>query len=281
MLHDIFSKSNSSKTNNSRNFFTKGGRASSESSQSGAQDSRSVRRKNSEGIWENSNKKISSKFPPIQIDYREKNSLVPTKLLKLNHKIEFKELKVADYIINNTAIERKTIQDFTQSMINNRLKKQLQEIKQYPNHLLIVEGEFNFEPSGRVGNAEQLGGRQREIHPNALKGFILSITLNHKIPIIFTKNEEETADYISLLAKRKSSPSSINPTKSNLSQNKQLEYILQSFPKIGPTKSKQLLTKFRTLKNIFNEKEENLKPILNKNSFKFISLLNSKYNLKQ
>jgi ERCC4-type nuclease len=113
---------------------------------------------------------------------------------------------------------------------------------------------------------------------NALKGFIISITLNHKIPIIFTENENETATYISLLAKRKQTSHSINPKKANLSQKEQLEYILQSFPKIGPTKSKQLLKKFKTLKNIFQEKEENLKPILNKNAFQFISLLNSNYN---
>jgi Fanconi anemia group M protein len=209
-------------------------------------------------------KKISQKkFSKIEIDFREKNSLVPTKLLKLNHKIEFKELKVADYIINNIAIERKTAQDFIQSMINGRLKKQIKEIKQYSNHILILEGELN---------------KTEFKNKNALKGFILSIIINHKIPIIFTKNEEETATYISLLAKRKQNLSPINPKKAKLSQKEQLEYILQSFPKIGPTKSKQLLKKFKTLKKIFQEKEENLKPILNKNAFQFISLLNSKYN---
>lgn len=246
MIHDIFSKTKFPPTNNPRNFFAnkEGG-------------------KNSGGIWENHNKKISQKkLPKITIDYREKNSLVPTNLLKLNHKIEFKELKVADYIINGTAIERKTTNDFIQSMINGRLKKQIKEIKQYPNHLIIIEGELN---------------KTEFKNKNALKGFILSITINHKIPIIFTKDEEETATYISLLAKRKQTSHSINPKKSNLSQKEQLEYILQSFPNIGPTKSKQLLNKFKTLKNIFQEKEENLKPILNKNAFQFISLLNSRY----
>ena len=254
MLHDIFSKTKINTNNNkdNRNFFAN--RAGE---------------KNSEGIWENYNKKISSKksssekLPKITIDYREKNSLVPTKLLSLNHKIEFKQLPIADYIINETAVERKTNLDFTQSMINGRLKKQLQEIKQYPNNLLIIEGELN---------------KNKFQNKNALKGFILSITLNHKVPIIFTKNEEETATYLSLLAKRKSQEKSITPKKTNLSQKEQLEYILQSFPNIGPKKSKQLLTKFKTLKNIFNKKEEKLKPILNKNAFQFISLLNSNYS---
>ncbi|HKL23543.1 MAG TPA: ERCC4 domain-containing protein [Candidatus Nanoarchaeia archaeon] len=215
-------------------------------------------------IFNKPSKKIyRKKLPKIIIDFREKNSLIPTKLQKLNHEIELKELKVADYLINNTAIERKTTADFIQSMINGRLKKQLQEIKQYPQYLLVIEGDLT---------------QTKFQNQNALRGFLISITLNQKIPTIFTKNEEETATYISLLSKRKSSPSKVNPKKSNLSKKEQLEYILQAFPKIGPKKSKELLKKFKTLKNIFQEKEENLKPILNKNAFQFISLLNSKYD---
>ena len=56
-----------------------------------------------------SEKKIKEKIKPkILIDYREKNSLVPS-ILSKDFEIEFKQLPVADYIINNTAIERKTL----------------------------------------------------------------------------------------------------------------------------------------------------------------------------
>ena len=57
----------------------------------------------------------------IIIDYREKNSLVASELIKLGFEIEFRELKVADYLVKNTAIERKTVGDFISSMINRRL----------------------------------------------------------------------------------------------------------------------------------------------------------------
>ena len=39
--------------------------------------------------------------PKIIIDYREKNSLVASELSHLGAEIEFKELKVGDYIIKN------------------------------------------------------------------------------------------------------------------------------------------------------------------------------------
>jgi Fanconi anemia group M protein len=209
-----------------------------------------------------SQKSISNSKIPITIDYREKNSLVPAKLFK-NFQINFKELKIGDYLIKDTIIERKTIIDFSNSMVNGRLKKQLEEIKQYPNYLLIIEGNIN---------------KIKNIHKNAIKGFILSILTNYKVPIIFTNDEEETAEYLTILANQQKKENKINPTKKCLTKEERQLFILQSFPNIGPKKSKELLNKFKTLKNIFNEKEENLKPILNKNSFEFISILNSKYN---
>jgi len=54
-------------------------------------------------------------------DLHEKNSLVAAELIELGVDVEFKHLKVADYIIGNVAVERKTISDFISSMINKRL----------------------------------------------------------------------------------------------------------------------------------------------------------------
>ena len=76
----------------------------------------------------------------VIIDYREKNSLVVSELVKLGFEVEIKELKVADYLVKDVAIERKTVSDFISSMINQRLRSQLEELQQYPNKLLIIEG---------------------------------------------------------------------------------------------------------------------------------------------
>ena len=45
----------------------------------------------------------------IEVDFREKNSLVPSELINQNFSVEFKELKVADYIVKGVAIERKEV----------------------------------------------------------------------------------------------------------------------------------------------------------------------------
>src|SRR3989344_2571591 len=122
----------------------------------------------------------------IIIDYREKNSLVASEIVHLGLDIEFRELKVADYIVKDTAIERKTVSDFISSMINRRLFNQLEELQQYENRLLIIEGIYEQE---LYSDSNEIGG----INSNAIRGLLLSILLKYKTPIIFAKNYEDTA----------------------------------------------------------------------------------------
>ena len=121
-------------------------------------------------IFSKTKKRKPIEKPKIIIDYREKNSLVGSELMLLGVDIEFRELKVADYIVKNTAIERKTVNDFITSMTNKRLLKQLEELQQYKNRLLIIEG--IDEQDLYTDSKEWIG-----MHPNAIRGFLLSILL--------------------------------------------------------------------------------------------------------
>ncbi|MEA3414453.1 MAG: ERCC4 domain-containing protein [Nanoarchaeota archaeon] len=216
-------------------------------------------------IFSKQKPKIKKELPKekIIIDYREKNSSVPSKLVKLGIEGEFKELKTGDYLVKETIIERKTINDFIQSMINKRLYLQIENLKQYQKKLIIIEGNF------------------REIkinmHPNAIKGFILSITLEKKIPVIFTEDAEQTAEYIALIARKQKKHLTLNPVRKNLSKKQQLEFIIQAFPNIGAIKSKKLLQEFKTLKQLINTTEKKLKPILGKKSKEFLNWINKDY----
>src|SRR4030042_5977474 len=139
-------------------------------------------------------KRIRKKSPEaekqkILIDYRERNSLVASSLVELGFEIEFRELKVADYIVNNVAVERKTVSDFVNSIINKRIVRQLEELKQYENRLLIIEGIEEQE----LYSDDCSDKSSRLIHPNAIRGFLLSVTIKHRIPVILTKNCEDTA----------------------------------------------------------------------------------------
>ncbi len=186
----------------------------------------------------------------IIIDKREKNSLIISELIEQRQEIRLEFLKVADYIIGNIAIERKTISDFINSMLNKRLLRQIEELKQYPQQFLIIEG-VDDHPLYEFG----------KINPNAIRGMMLSVMLDFKVPIILTKNYEDTVKFLILLEKRqKKKPKEISLIAKRKSYNlaEQQQFILEAFPGIGPATAKKLLRKFGTIKATINAKEKDL-----------------------
>jgi DNA excision repair protein ERCC-4 len=199
----------------------------------------------------------------IRIDFREKNSFVISELRSLNALCNVENLKVGDYIIEDLVIERKTYSDFLNSIINKRLIQQIESLKQYPQRLIIIEG-----------HEEEI--KDRLFHKKAIRGFTLSLLLKHKIPLYFTKNSKETAELLVHLSEKKSN--SNNPLRENKkasTKKEQIQYILEGFPGIGSSTAKKLMKRFKTLKNVFNASEEEIKKEIGKKSEIFLDLINS------
>jgi ERCC4-type nuclease len=200
--------------------------------------------------------KNKSENKKIIIDYREKNCLLIAELKNKGFDIQFKELKVADYLLQGIAIERKTVSDFLVSMKNNRLKRQIEELQQYKKKIILIEG---IEEQELYNEKNSLG-----IHSNSIRGFLLSIIIKYNIPILFTKNCEDSAEYLDILARKKSIESPLNIRKKAFNSKEQMQFVIESFPGIGPKTSKKLLKKFKTIKNIINSSEEELKKVVGK-----------------
>jgi Fanconi anemia group M protein len=208
-------------------------------------------------IFPKKRKRKPKERPTIIVDYRERNSLVISELVGLEILVEFKNLKVADYLVQGVAIERKTVSDFISSMKNRRLLKQLEELSQYRDRLLIVEG---IEEQELYTDSEDWVG----MHPNAIRGFLLSILLKYKTPIIFTKSYGDTAKFLYVLSRRASKEMSLNVKKKSLNKKEQKQFILEGFPGIGPATSKKLLKGFKTIRDVLNSDEEELKKVIGK-----------------
>ncbi len=136
-------------------------------------------------------KKEKYKNPKIKIivDTREKQSFVPTNLESKKANWEFKTLTEGDYEIGHYRIERKTINDFASSFISGRLELQLKNLKKlHQNPILLFENS-----SSPI---------KTKLHKNVIKSNLLKITLELKIPVIYTDSEEDTANQLILLAKR-------------------------------------------------------------------------------
>tara|TARA_Y100000310_G_scaffold286519_1_gene310796 strand:+ start:22639 stop:23337 length:699 start_codon:yes stop_codon:yes gene_type:complete len=218
----------------------------------------------------NKKQKFLNQKIPIIIDTREKQSLIASNLSQKKANIKFEKLEIGDYLIKNTIIERKTFQDFVGSMINKRLVSQLKNLKTYSKYFLIIEG-FDYKYS------------KFNVHENAIRGMLISIATDFQIPIIYTKDEEDTSNFLILTAK-KYERSKINfskrPSKTHSNISDQKKFILEGFPGVGPTISKNLLEKFKSLNNIFNVKKEDLEQIKGFNESKinkFKEILGSKF----
>lgn len=185
---------------------------------------------------------------PIIIDTREKQSLIAANLFQKKANINFEKLEIGDYLIGKTLIERKTISDFISSMINKRLPEQLKNMKKYEKNVLLIEG-FEFDYSNH------------RIHENALRGMFLSIATDFKTPLIFTKDESDTSAFLILEAKKyeKGKVQAVTrPFKNQKTFDDQKKFILEGFPGIGPTLSKGLLSRYGSLRNVFNMSKEEL-----------------------
>jgi ERCC4-type nuclease len=200
--------------------------------------------------------KAEKEKPVVIVDIHEKNSLVLSELVALGVQAHVQKLEVGDYIAGDVVIERKTMPDFVSSMLSKRLREQLINLKRAEKPLLIVEN-FDFDYDVRINQ-------------NCIKGFIMSIMLNYQIPVLFTKDSQDTADYLFLLAKKdKHACESLRLKRRTLNKKELARYILEGFPGIGPATAGKLLKKFGSIKAIINASEEELKKEIGKKAEAF------------
>lgn len=217
-------------------------------------------------IFQQKNKQSKKQTKPqIIADIHEKNSPVFSNLIESGAELNIMSLEVGDFLIGETIIERKTFSDFISSMLNKRLMQQLSNMQKYSKRLLILEGK----------DFESLERSESKLNPNAIRGMMISTAIDFQTPIIFTKNSEETAKYLLVLAKRQlKKPTEITlHGRKGQTKKEKIEYIIQSFPRVGPKNAKALLKKFNSIKNIINAQPEQLKEILGKKAEEFIELL--------
>lgn len=213
-------------------------------------------------IYEKSKKERIKKKIRIIADIHEKNSLVVSELASQKEiMLDIESLKIGDYLIKDIVIERKTIPDLMNSIISKRIFNQLNNMKSYDKKLLIIE------------NQEKLF--LKNYNNKIIKGFVLSMILKENIPVILSKDYQETAELIAILAKQQLNNNK-EPVKHQILPKKILEkkqYILESFPGIGPVKAKKLLNRFSSLLNIFNASKEDLSVVLKDKSSDFKNLI--------
>ena len=179
----------------------------------------------------------------ILCDHRETASPVVRILSLMGLDLQLEQLAVADYQISSrVGIERKSAQDFNDSIKDGRLFDELFALKEnFERAILILEGDPFLES---------------HINENALYGALTSVILNVGITVYKTQDPRETARFLYQLAKKEQSQSKANFNiryeKAPIEMSDLLEYLIAGVPGVNSLRAKNLLKHFKTLQEIFN-----------------------------
>lgn len=184
----------------------------------------------------------------IIVDTREFRSKVVKELFNNDIEMQSLQLLVGDYLIGeDVCVERKSVKDFVDSLIDKRLFEQLKRMKEeYRKPILIVEGVESVYSA-------------RKVHPNAIRGLLATILLEFNVPIFFSNNEEDTAGFlITLMNRMDKEPKPVIKTSKGVTNKEVQENIVQSLPGVGVKAGKNLLKSFKKLNSLFNAGVEEL-----------------------
>jgi DNA excision repair protein ERCC-4 len=189
--------------------------------------------------------------PRVVVDERERSSGVPEQLSRLNVRVYFSRLPVADYVVSpEIAVERKALPDFVSSVYDGRLFVQAAAISSsYRKPYLIVEGDI-----------KELAGLTRNI--NSYYGAVASVTLAYDLRVIHTADAAQTAAAIAALIQHSHArPVPVGvmaaPPKARDEPQQQL-YLVSSLPGVGTKLARRMLTKYGTPRKVMSLTESQL-----------------------
>ncbi|MDV3277265.1 MAG: helix-hairpin-helix domain-containing protein [Nitrososphaerales archaeon] len=179
----------------------------------------------------------------VVADEREKASGVPEELSKLNVRVYFNQLPVADYVLNpEIAVERKSVRDLLSSIYDARIFSQSARLAaSYAKPYLLIEGDST--------EVQKLAKNLK-----AYYGAISNITLAYGLRVIYTANPRETAIAIAeLLTHARAKPLARLPVEApprGKSLPQQQLYLVSSMPGVGRKLAERLLLKYGTPRRI-------------------------------
>ncbi len=186
----------------------------------------------------------------IVADYREKEAKIINELIKLGAKINFANLSAGDFLLSERlVVERKTFEDFANSIIDKRLFEQANYLrKYYERPIIIIEGK---------------GPIIRNISMEAIRGAMISLILDYGIPILIAEDTEEAAKFIITLAKREGKKEdlktiSLKDRRRAKTLDEVREYVVASLPMIELKTARKLLSFFGSIEKIFTASERAL-----------------------
>lgn len=182
----------------------------------------------------------------------DRENKVAKELSRMEAVVKKKRLDVADFLVSErTAVERKEAKDFVDSIVDNRLFEQIQSLHQFENPVLLIEGKDLYS--------------HRDIHPNAIRGALASIAIDHNISVLWSNEIKGTAELLRSLAKREQEENekevAVRGGKSPKTEKELQEFVVAGLPDINTKIARRLLKEFGTIQEVFTASEGELKEV--------------------
>ncbi|QGX95480.1 DEAD/DEAH box helicase [Haloplanus rallus] len=189
----------------------------------------------------------------IVVDQRELDSAIARDLsTREGVETRLETLAVGDYVVSDrVAVERKTVSDFLDTLTggDRSLFEQVGDLsRHYARPVVLLEGEGLYE--------------ERNVHPDAIRGALASLSVDFGVSVLRTEGEADTADLLAVLAKREQTTSdravSVHGEKSAKTLDEQQEYVVGAIADIGPVTARSLLEHFGSVEAVMTAREEDL-----------------------
>ncbi|MFB6192711.1 MAG: DEAD/DEAH box helicase [Candidatus Nanohaloarchaea archaeon] len=197
-------------------------------------------------------RKVEDNSPSVKVVADDRENSIAKELSRKDIQVDKKRLDVADFLLSKkTAVERKEASDFVDSMIDQRLFDQVQELQQFDNPVIVVEGRNLY--------------NHRDVDPDAIRGAMASVALDYGIPIVWTENEKDTAEMLESMARReqeeKEREVAVRGTSQQKTRSERIKFVVAGLPGVNTKIAERLLKEFSSVEKVFNASEEELKNV--------------------
>lgn len=186
----------------------------------------------------------------IIVDNRERDLSILEGLSEKGVGLSFAQLPVGDYILSDRiCVERKTVSDFENSIIDNRLFEQVDRLNaSFKKPMLLIEGDDDF-----------------RLSENVIIGAMMKLYTEYNMQILRSHSKLETVSILSKVAEREQVtndklPRLLGIKKAHTTAQWQV-LLVSSLPGIGPKLALNLISHFKTLKELSNANVKELQKV--------------------
>jgi len=189
----------------------------------------------------------------VVVDQRELDAAIARDLsTREGIETRLETLAVGDYVVSDrVAVERKTVSDFLDTLTggDRSLFEQVGDLsRHYARPVVLLEGAGLYE--------------ERNVHPDAIRGALASLTVDFGVSVLRSEDEADTADLLAVLATREQTTRdrtvSVHGEKSSKTLAEQQEYVVGAIADIGPVTARSLLEHFGSVEAVMTAREEDL-----------------------